>query len=282
MTYYNENDPKMAAWLRELIAEGHIPGGHVDERSIISVRPHELTKFSQQHFFAGVGGWAYALRLAGWDDDFPVRTGSCPCQPFSQAGKRRGEADERHLWPYFSDLIAFGEPAITFGEQVASPLGREWLAGIHADLENLGYEVGSADLCAAGCGAPHIRQRLYWMAHSQCIGRSSRSASKSRQEIWPALADDRSYASGMANAGHALRRTSCKPGQENQDSSDARSGFKIGRMADTDGGKPGNGGIQCGWQHGQQQENGSIAGRMEHPAGDRRGATADRIKRTGR
>lgn len=163
--FYNENDPKTAAWLRELIAGGHIAHGVVDERSIVDIKPHELTGFTQQHFFAGVGGWSLALRLAGWPDDKPVRTGSCPCQPFSIAGNGLGEADERHLWPNFRDLITFGEPTITFGEQVASPDGRDWLAGIRADLEGIGYEVGSADLCAAGVAAPHPRQRLYWVAN---------------------------------------------------------------------------------------------------------------------
>ncbi len=148
------------------MAAGHIPAGVVDERSITEIKPHELAGYHQQHFFAGIGGWAYALRLAGWADDRPVRTGSCPCQPFSQAGQGKGEADERHLWPIFRDLIAFGEPTVTFGEQVASAAGREWLAGIRADLEGLGYEVGAADLCAAGVGAPHIRQRLYWLANA--------------------------------------------------------------------------------------------------------------------
>lgn len=163
--YYNEFDRKAAAWLRELISEGHIAPGYVDERSILDVRPHELTGYAQQHFFAGIGGWSYALRLAGVPDEFPVRTGSCPCQPFSQAGQQKGEADERHLWPAFRDLITFGEPTVTFGEQVASALGREWLAGVRADLEALGYEVGAADLCAASVGSPHQRQRIYWVAN---------------------------------------------------------------------------------------------------------------------
>ncbi len=142
--------------LRCLIGEGLIPAGDVDERSITEVKPNDLTGYTQQHFFAGIGGWSLALNLAGWPASRPVRTGSCPCQPFSQAGKGKGEADERHLWPVFRDLISFGEPTITFGEQVASKAGREWLAGIRADLDGMGYEVGAADLCARERGrAPH-------------------------------------------------------------------------------------------------------------------------------
>lgn len=164
--YYNEHDPKAAAWLRELIAAGLIAPGDVDTRSIVEVSPHDLAGYTQCHFFAGIGGWSLALRLAGWPDDRPVWTGSCPCQPFSAAGKGLGEKDVRHLWPVYYDLLAFGEPAIAFGEQVASAAGRQWLAGVRTDLEGLGYAVGAADLCAAGVGAPHIRQRLYWVAHA--------------------------------------------------------------------------------------------------------------------
>jgi len=162
--YYNENDPDAAAWLRELIRRGLIADGDVDDRSIEDVGADDIAGYSQHHFFAGIGGWSYALRLAGWPDDRPVWTGSCPCQPFSVAGKRAGTDDYRHLWPEFARLISECRPSVVFGEQVASPDGREWLAGVRADLEGMDYAVGAADMCAAGVGAPHIRQRLYWMA----------------------------------------------------------------------------------------------------------------------
>ena len=87
-------------------------------------------------------------------------------QPLSVAGQRKGHADERHLWPAFYSLIAECSPPIVFGEQVASRDGREWLAGVRADLEGVGYACGAADLCAAGLGRPQIRQRLYWVADS--------------------------------------------------------------------------------------------------------------------
>lgn len=162
--YYNENDQKAAAWLKELIARELIAPGEVDERSIENVEAKDLEEFEQHHFFAGIGGWSYALRLAGWPDNQPVWTGSCPCQPLSSAGQRKGHADKRHLWPAFYRLIAECKPSVVFGEQVASKDGREWLAGVRADLEVLGYACGAADLCVAGVGAPHIRQRLYWVA----------------------------------------------------------------------------------------------------------------------
>jgi DNA (cytosine-5)-methyltransferase 1 len=167
MNYYNEHDPKASAWLRELIRAGEIPPGDVDERDIQNVKPNELDGYTQCHFFAGIGGWAEALALAGWPTDKPVWTGSCPCQPLSCAGQGKGHADERHLWPAFYSLIAERKPATIFGEQVASPLGREWFAGIRADMEAMGYAVGGADLCAASVGAPHPRQRLYWVADAK-------------------------------------------------------------------------------------------------------------------
>ncbi|MEO0966031.1 MAG: DNA cytosine methyltransferase [Planctomycetota bacterium] len=139
----------------------------VDSRSIADLKPADLVGYTRCHFFAGIGGWELALRWAGWPDDRPVWTGSCPCQPFSSAGKQRGTADERHLWPAFRELIAECRPPTIFGEQVASKAGREWLAGVRADLEALGYAVGAADLCAAGIGAPHIRQRLFWVADAE-------------------------------------------------------------------------------------------------------------------
>jgi DNA (cytosine-5)-methyltransferase 1 len=164
VNFYNEHDPKAAAWLRELIKHEHIPAGIVDERSIEDIRPSELDGFTQCHFFAGIGGWSLALRLAGWPEDRPVWTGSCPCQPFSTAGKGGGFADERHLWPAFHHLISQCQPPVVFGEQVASKDGLAWLDLVRADCEASGYAVGAVDLCAASVGAPHIRQRLWWVA----------------------------------------------------------------------------------------------------------------------
>lgn len=112
--YYNEIDPFAAQWLRELIKAGHIAPGEVDTRSIENVAADDLAGFTQCHFFAGIGTWSYALRCAGWPDDRPVWTGSCPCQPFSAAGKRKGTADERHLWPAFFRLISQCRPDVIF------------------------------------------------------------------------------------------------------------------------------------------------------------------------
>lgn len=208
--YYNENDPNAARWLRQLIAENLIAPGEVDDRSIKDVRPSDLRGFAQCHFFAGIGGWSYALRLAGWPDNRAVWTGSCPCQPFSSIGKKLGTSDPRHLWPQFRRLIRKCKPAVVFGEQVASPDGRLWLAGVLADLEALGNAAAAADLCAAGVSAPHVRQRLYWVAHPyrerlQNFERSARSAEQNGGTI--------AVASGVEDMGIA---TSQQMGQRGQ------------------------------------------------------------------
>lgn len=215
--YYNENDKFAAAWLRELMTDGLIPQGDIDTRSIEDVRGEDVREYDQCHFFAGIGGWAYALNLAGWRG--PVWTGSCPCQPFSAAGKRQGVNDKRHLWPQFHRLISERRPPVVFGEQVASKDGRLWLAGVRSDLEALGYGVGAADLCAAGVGAPHIRQRLYWVADAgrersagwrnirdvEQASIGDESARWKRQRVWD-TADDSGTVGWVADADEGQRR----------------------------------------------------------------------------
>jgi DNA (cytosine-5)-methyltransferase 1 len=175
MNYYNDHEPYVAQWLRNLIKGGIIPAGDVDCRPIEEVTANDVKGYTQCHFFAGLGGWSEALRLAGWPTDRPVWTGSCPCQPFSCAGDKKGVDDTRHLWPELRRLISECNPTTVFGEQVASKGGREWLSGVRVDLEELGYAVGAADLCAAGVAAPHLRQRLFWVADTngaECEGRA--------------------------------------------------------------------------------------------------------------
>ena len=179
--YYNDADPAACAWLRELIAAGQLPAGEVDARSILDVEPEDLRGFSQCHFFAGIGGWPHALRLAGVAGDLNVWTGSPPCQPFSQAGQRKGQDDDRHLAPAFLRLVAACRPRLVFGEQVASaavlgPVGGRtrtapaaaagwaWFDALADALEAASYAVAAADLPAAGIGAPRIRQRLFFGA----------------------------------------------------------------------------------------------------------------------
>ena len=178
--YYNEIDPYAAQWLRNLIDAGHIAPGIVDERSIEDVYPSDLRGFTQCHFFAGIGVWSYALRRAGWGDDRPVWTGSCPCQPFSAAGAGAGFDDERHLWPGFFHLIAQCKPECVLGEQVASKDAEPWIDLVQADMEGVGYAVGAIPFPAAGVGAPHIRDRLYWVADANYKGLEGRRAVRQR------------------------------------------------------------------------------------------------------
>jgi DNA (cytosine-5)-methyltransferase 1 len=164
MNYYNEFDPYAAQWLRNLIVAGHLPKGEVDSRSIKDVNARDLNGFVQCHFFAGLGGWSHALRLARWPENRPVWTGSCPCQPFSAAGAGGGVTDERHLWPVWFNLICQCRPDVIFGEQVEAAINHGWLDLVQSDLEGEGYACGAVGIPAGGVGAPHIRQRLWFVA----------------------------------------------------------------------------------------------------------------------
>ncbi|MBL4542041.1 MAG: DNA cytosine methyltransferase [Rhodobacteraceae bacterium] len=260
--YYNDADPAACAWLRELIAAKLLPDGEVDGRSILDVEPTELRGFAQCHFFAGIGGWPYALRLAGVAEDLSVWTGSPPCQPFSQAGQRKGQDDDRHLAPAFLPLVAACRPELVFGEQVASatvlgpvgsaartaagdPAGWAWFDALVADLEAASYAVAAADLPAAGIGAPHIRQRLFFGAVTldpvtRGLGDGLGAGSQGRLGI-PISADQRA----------------------------ARPAGLAGGLADGDGGLARDGSVQCGRQHRCEPQDGEAGGLVEgaDPAG---------------
>ncbi|MDE2102267.1 MAG: DNA cytosine methyltransferase [Patescibacteria group bacterium] len=242
MDWYGDNNRSTAAWLRELIREGHLPQGEVDERCVKEVKAADLAGYRQCHFFAGIGGWPLALRLAGWPADRPIWTASCPCQPFSAAGKRKGEADQRHLWPVFFRLIRECRPATCFGEQVASSDGYRWLSRVRADLEAEGYGVGYADLPAASQGAPHKRSRLFWVAYLQGDGREQGGAVKARR-------------------GKRAR----KEGAGERPSDDC----EHTGLSNSDGGLTGDGDLPRGREHGQQPGDGGIAERMDNSAGQR-------------
>ena len=260
--YYNEFDPGAAAWLRELIRCGLIADGEVDERSILDVSADDLRGFTQCHFFAGIGGWSYALRLAGWPDDRPVWTGSPPCQPFSAAGQQKGKDDERHLAPHFAALVADGRPSVLFGEQVASAavFGKAskrarsaaagepewaWLDDLFERLEGAHYACGASDIPAAGIGAPHIRQRTFFGA--------------------------------IRLAGASDARPQGRPGvSERTDERVAGPGGLESRLANADGGQSGKARrLQSGGEHGQQPQDGGT-GRLADA--ERRSAERHRYK----
>ena len=243
--YYNEIDPYAAEWLRNLISAGVLPPGDVDTRSIEDVVPNDLRGYTQCHFFAGIGGWAYALALAGWPASRPVWTGSCPCQPFSAAGKGAGFADERHLWPAWQHLIAQCQPPVIFGEQVASAAVGPWIDLVQADVENLVYAFGCEPFPAAGIGAPHIRDRSYWVADMCGEGLAQRvSDGRVQREALGARTRQAfiggSDASRMANSAHKryVQRhelEGASSGRQRPRAEIVRCG-DIGRLADTSGG----------------------------------------------
>lgn len=186
--FFNDIDPKNCRWV-----ENAFPEFTISDSDVRSINANDVAGFRRCHFFGGIGGWELGLRLAGWPEELPVWTGSCPCPPFSSAGNRtrcvdcggrvvphpkqtgifacvecdsERTFDGRHLWPEFLRLIEICRPTVVFGEQVAGFDGLVWLAGIRATLEEIGYGVGAADLCAAGVGSPQLRQRIFWVAYS--------------------------------------------------------------------------------------------------------------------
>jgi DNA (cytosine-5)-methyltransferase 1 len=166
--YYNDIDPFSCAWTRELIKAGLIPDGEVDERSIWDVVPNDLRPFQQAHFCNGISTWAYALRQANFPTDRVVWSGSMPCQSFSAAGVGKGMDDNRgQLWYAFFWLIRVCRPDIVIGEQVEAAIKHDWLDHVALSLESIGYAVGAVGFPACSTGAPHVRQRLYWVADAR-------------------------------------------------------------------------------------------------------------------
>lgn len=212
MNYYNEWDKGAAAWLRELIKQGHIPFGVVDERSITEVKPEDLDGFTQCHFFAGIGGWPLALRLAGVSEDTPIWTGSPPCQPFSAAGKQLGQFDPRHLAPVFLDLISECRPPVLFGEQVAPAIAKSWMCDLQTHLEGEDYAVGFAVLPACSIGAPHKRDRLFFGAYNLADANNARPQ---RREGMPECAYQQPVGAGSVESELAYS-SQCGRGKERE------------------------------------------------------------------
>ena len=283
--YYNDTDRFACEWLRRLIAAGHIAPGEVDERDIRDINPDDVRRFAQCHFFAGIGVWSYALRLAGWPDERPVWTGSCPCQPFSSPGKREGFADERHLWPAWHWLIQQCRPPVVLGEQVTRAVGVGWLDLVSSDLEALGYSVGAADIPAAGVGAPHIRQRLYFGALDKPVrggdGRGTGDEGRTEpappaggedeggrllQDIHAGIDDGLAQPSEHGGEGHLLHGAPEHRGHEGLYPGD---GSDPGTLADPQDalGRPGDGGGEAG-EGGGARRGGPGSGSEDSGMGD--------------
>lgn len=163
--------------------------------------------------FSGIGGFDLAAEWMGWENvahcewnpfgqkvlkyywpnaisyhditktDFTIHrgnidiiTGGFPCQPYSLAGQRKGKEDERHLWPEMLRAIREVQPCWVVGENVRGLIN--WSGGlvfdeIQADLENEGYEVTPFLLPALGVGANNLRERIWFVAYSNSLGRKN-------------------------------------------------------------------------------------------------------------
>jgi DNA (cytosine-5)-methyltransferase 1 len=238
--YYNEMEPYAAQWLRNLIDKGLIAKGKVDERSILDVAPADLRGFTQCHFFAGIGGWSLAARLAGWPDERPLWTGSAPCQPFSVAGQQKGTADERHLWPVFFGLIRACRPPVVMGEQVAAAVGKDWLDGVSTDLEGIGYACGAVVVPACAVNAPHRRDRLWFVGsleHAEGVRGHGQVRGYEREEVREAVGASGDNGGDVADADIGARRERYEPdlfGGRSDNAEQARMGGGDFDVADAD------------------------------------------------
>lgn len=172
--------------------------------------------------FSGIGGFDLAAQWMGWQNIFhceinafcqkvlkyywpkaisyhdikltdftifrgaiDIITGGFPCQPYSAAGKRLGKDDQRHLWPEMLRAIREIRPQWVVGENVYGLLN--WNGGlvfdeVQADLEAAGYEVIPYILPACGAGAPHRRDRIWFVAYARSTGAWDKSGSTDNQE----------------------------------------------------------------------------------------------------
>jgi DNA (cytosine-5)-methyltransferase 1 len=174
-----------------------------------------MKKFTHGSLFSGIGGFDLAAEWMGWKNKFhcewnpfgqkvlkyywpeaesftditktdftkyankiDILTGGFPCQPYSNAGKRLGKADERHLWPEMLRAIREIEPTYIVGENVRGLLN--WNGGMVFDevcteLENIGYQVAPCIIPACAVGAPHRRERIWFIAYANSDGQHERN-----------------------------------------------------------------------------------------------------------
>jgi DNA (cytosine-5)-methyltransferase 1 len=205
--YYNEFDPFAASWLENLIADGLVAPGIVDRRSIVDVQAGDLKGYGQCHFFAGIGGWSLALRLAGVSDDDPWWSCSCPCPPYSVAsvgvGGAKGQDDSRDLWPEMPRFIREYRPARIVGEQVADAIAWGWWDRVALDMEAEDYAACAVVLRADAFRARHRRRRVYWnLADTRSEGREGYQPLQRLSVTAPTPFSK--YGDALAGAGRAL------------------------------------------------------------------------------
>jgi DNA (cytosine-5)-methyltransferase 1 len=102
--------------------------------------------------------------------DIDIITGGYPCQPFSVAGRKKGEQDERHLWPEYLRLIQELRPSFVIGENVGGHV-KLGLDTVLTDLASEGYATTTFSISASSIGANHQRERIWIIAYSNDLGR---------------------------------------------------------------------------------------------------------------
>jgi len=274
--FYNEIEPYLCTWLNHQIAAGLIAPGRVDGRDIRDLDANDLAGHRQVHLFAGVGGWAYAARLAGWPDDVELWSASCPCQPFSVAGKRGGTNDPRHLWPDVFRLVRQRRPAALVGEQVAAATGQGWLDGVFADLASLGYTCEAAVVPACAVNAPHRRDRLWFVAYTDDARLQRLVGDVAGAEEGWRVADGSAAASGVRDGAGAVGDADGVGGQVDPHAGGRAPGSRARPLAGSGGAGAGvvADADESGAAEGWLQRCGEFGGAGGDPA-DRAGAVSD-------
>ena len=146
----------------------------------------EAEQIPSAPIFTNVKTFPYE-RFSGCVD---ILSGGFPCQPFSQAGARRGVEDPRHLYPYISKGIKECRPRIVFLENVEGIIssktedGESVLKYVLSDLESMGYRATAGVFSASEVGAPHQRKRVFIMGYSECMRESQSEGSKQDERGW--------------------------------------------------------------------------------------------------
>ena len=230
--------------------------------------------------FSGIGGFDLAAEWMGWQNifhceigEFPrkilkhhfpnsicyedikktdftkhrgeidIISGGFPCQPYSNAGKRRGKEDDRHLWPEMLRVIREVQPRFVVGENVAGLLS--WNNGmvfheIITDLENEGYETQAFLIPACATNAPHRRDRIWFVAHSKSNGRHERGEKingreinkfQNRDKVWDKFTTNGKQSNVADTNSRGLEGTK----EIRWDSINVKRQSQFGNVADTDG-----------------------------------------------
>jgi len=208
--------------------------------------------------FSGIGGFDLAAEWMGWDNifhcewmpfprkvlshyfpnsisyeditktDFSIHrgtidilTGGFPCQPYSSAGKRLGKEDERHLWPHMLRVISEVKPTYVVGENVRGITN--WNGGVVfeevcVDLESQGYTVQPILLPACAIGAPHRRDRVWFVAYSNSNSRRSTSSNGEAEEQHIFSGTSRFSEERFTSNSNSIRQHECECDNEEQPS----------------------------------------------------------------